>query len=282
MFLRGDGEFVDASEATRRAERARLDARVRDLEARVAAWSRDPSTEASALATQRARLEAMRAQRAALASATTPTRGRWFDARAVEVSPDVPRLATIEQQIARYFREVNEHNRVELADRRAPAPAPGAASYSGTESCRECHEDAYQVWTHTRHSHAYRTLEVVSKNFNLSCVGCHVTGYRASRVGARSCRTGASATCSASRATGRAACTSRPAGGRRARRRSGAPSTGSSARRSATRPSTPTASTTTGTLPFILGPGHGRPEGSPIPDPDASAAHLGEVDAAAD
>jgi hypothetical protein len=34
-------------------------------------------------------------------------------------------------------------------------------------------------------------------------------------------------------------------------------------------------------LPFILGPGHGRPAGSPMPDPDASAAHLGETDATA-
>jgi hypothetical protein len=27
------------------------------------------------------------------------------------------------------------------------------------------------------HGHAYRTLEEVHKEFNLGCVGCHVTGY---------------------------------------------------------------------------------------------------------
>lgn len=281
LFLRGDGDFIDASEATRRAEQGRLDARLRDLEARIAAWSRDPSTDAAALATQRARLATMRTQRAALASAPAPTRGRWFDARGFEISPDVPRLTTIEQQIARYFREVNEHNRVELADRRAPTPAPGAASYAGTESCRECHEDAYQVWTHTRHSHAYRTLEVVSKNFNLSCVSCHVTGYRQPGgsevvqneglrdVQCESCHGPGSLHIEARGRAARTATIRRTVDGQFC----------------ATQCHTPEHSDRFNYdryLPFILGPGHGRPEGSPMPNPDASAAHLGEVDATAE
>lgn len=280
LYLRGAGDFVDASESTRRADRARLDARISELDARIAAWTRDPSTEPAALAAQRGRLDEMRRQRAGLDRPSSPRSGRWFDARAVEVSPDVPRLPAIERQIASYFREVNEHNRVEFAERRAPAAPPGAASYSGTESCRECHEDAYQVWTHTRHSRAYRTLEVVSKNFNLSCVSCHVTGYRQPGgsevvqneglrdVQCESCHGPGSLHIEARGRANRVATIRRSVDGQFC----------------ATQCHTPEHSDRFNYdryLPFILGPGHGRPEGSPMPDPDASAAHLGETDATA-
>ncbi|MFO0627852.1 MAG: multiheme c-type cytochrome [Polyangiales bacterium] len=280
LWVRGGGGFTDASEATRRAERARLDARIADLQRRLDAWSREPGTDANALASQRARLAEMQRQREASARVAAPTSGRWFDARAVEVSADVPRATSVQQQIARYYREVNDHNRAAFADRRAPPAAPGAASYAGTESCRECHEDAFAVWQHTRHAHAYRTLEVASKNFNLSCVGCHVTGYRqpggsevVQNEGLRDVQ------CEACHGPGSLHIEARGHAARVATIRRTVDATFC-----ATQCHTPEHSDHFNYeryLPFILGPGHGRPEGSPMPDPDASAAHLGEADATA-
>ena len=90
----------------------------------------------------------------------------------------MPRAPAVQAQIATYFRAINERNRAEYATLRAPPAPPGTPHYVGIEACRDCHEDAYAVWARTPHSHAYRTLEDSSKNFNLSCVGCHVTGYR--------------------------------------------------------------------------------------------------------
>lgn len=280
LFLRGDGAFVDASESSRRAERERLDARARDLRARIDAWTREPATDPNALATQRARLAELERQRAAVDARTAPTRGRWFDYRALEIAPEVPRAPAIEAQIATYFRAVNEHNRVEFATRRAPPAPPGTASYVGAETCRECHEDAYQVWQHTRHAHAYRTIEVVSKNFNLSCVSCHVTGFRRPGgsevvqneglrdVQCESCHGPGSLHVEARGRAARVATIHRTIDG---------PFCASECH-------TPEHSDRFNFdryLPFILGPGHGRPAGSPMPDPDASAAHAGEVDATA-
>jgi hypothetical protein len=77
----------------------------------------------------------------------------------------------------RYDQRVNEHNRVSLADR-LPQPAKeGTAHYIGSEACKSCHEPAYTWWRDTKHGRAYATLEKLHKEFNLSCVGCHVTGY---------------------------------------------------------------------------------------------------------
>jgi 2',3'-cyclic-nucleotide 2'-phosphodiesterase (5'-nucleotidase family) len=178
LYVRGDGAFQDSSDASAAAERARLDERLHALAGRIAAWEQDPATDRAAIAAQRARLAEMTARRATLDHRTVPTTGRVFDARSFEIAPEVPRAPAVQAQIATYFRAINERNRAEYATLRAPTAPPGTPHYVGIEACRDCHEDAYTVWARTPHSHAYRTLEDSSKNFNLSCVGCHVTGYR--------------------------------------------------------------------------------------------------------
>lgn len=48
--------------------------------------------------------------------------------------------------------------------------------YSGSSSCRSCHDQTYQAWARTRHAAAYQTLAERDQNNNQSCVYCHVTG----------------------------------------------------------------------------------------------------------
>ncbi len=174
----GDGVFRDASERSATAERSRLDGRIQELQARIAGWEHDPHADAVAVAAQRARLADMQSRRSALARPQPPSRGRTFEARWLAVDPDVPRAPTVQAEIASYFRAVNDHNRAAYAVLHAPPAPPGTAHYVGIEACRECHEEAFEVWSHTPHARAYRTLADASKNFNLACVGCHVTGYR--------------------------------------------------------------------------------------------------------
>jgi hypothetical protein len=76
-----------------------------------------------------------------------------------------------------YDARVNEHNRVAFAGVSPPAVPPGAARYLGSAACKSCHAPAYAWWTRHPHGKAYTTLETLHKQFNLSCVGCHVTGY---------------------------------------------------------------------------------------------------------
>jgi hypothetical protein len=74
-------------------------------------------------------------------------------------------------------KRVNEHNREALAGLRPKPVAPGAPSFVGTQRCGECHAEALAWWRTHAHGRAYATLERRNKQFNLSCVGCHVTGY---------------------------------------------------------------------------------------------------------
>jgi hypothetical protein len=274
LYFRNGGHsdgFHDASESSANAARQRLDARITELRARIAMWENDPTVDRSAVATQRQRLAELERQRTHADSPAVPREGNYFRARTVEVSPDVAKLPAVTSRIAAYFRDVNEHNRVEYASLRAPPAPRGVAYYTGIESCRDCHEEAYEVWRGTPHSHAYRTLEDISKNFNLSCVGCHVTGYRqpggsevVQNEGLRDVQ------CESCHGPGSAHVAARGAAARRNTIRRDAP-----AELCATQCHTPEHSDHfdyAQYLPRILGPGHGRPIDQPTGDAGTPAA----------
>ncbi len=175
LKLHAQGAWHDASEWTLREARADLEQRVRELRSKVDAWSQDKSVRASELDAQRARLEQLKAE---LATQAQPSfTGRWFSAEITELAPEVPKHAETQARLKAYDRHVNEYNRVSLTHLKPAPAAEGAAHYAGTESCKGCHSEAYAWWKNTKHGRAYKTLEDLDKQYNLSCVGCHVTGY---------------------------------------------------------------------------------------------------------
>lgn len=64
-----------------------------------------------------------------------------------------------------------------------PQPHSSGHSYVGSESCADCHSEAYEVWENSKHSHATDTLVhpperyEVPRNFDPECLACHVTGW---------------------------------------------------------------------------------------------------------
>jgi Cytochrome c554 and c-prime len=79
--------------------------------------------------------------------------------------------------LASYYKSVNEHNREAFKDVLPPPVPAGQSSYVGVAACTTCHESERQFWDRTPHHAAYATLADQNKQFNLDCVGCHVTGY---------------------------------------------------------------------------------------------------------
>lgn len=172
---RGDGAWTDASEWTREGQRTHLRGRIDSLRARIEEWSAQ-DTAAADLADQRQRLARLEAEFEAL-DRPVETEGSFFTARYEELPPSAPRDDAITRLMSDLDRRVNQHNRDLFADW-APEPAPeGAARYVGSQACESCHADAMAWWRRHPHGSAYATLEERHKNFNLSCVGCHVTGY---------------------------------------------------------------------------------------------------------
>ena len=168
--------WTDVGTWAREAERARLLAQATELRARIAEWERDPSTAASDLAEQRSRLGELEAEARALVAVPDAPRGA-FTATLVELDPDRPREVGVTEILAAYDRRVNEHNREAFADWLPNPAAEGQPSYVGSEVCGSCHAEEIAWWRTTMHGRAYATLVDRHKEFNLSCVGCHVTGY---------------------------------------------------------------------------------------------------------
>jgi hypothetical protein len=110
-------------------------------------------------------------------SAADTERSNAFRAAYVALGSEQPKDPQVTGLLGAYDSRVNEHNRVAFAEVKPKPAAAGAASYVGSATCQSCHSEAYGWWTKHAHGRAYATLEHVHKQFNLSCVSCHVTGY---------------------------------------------------------------------------------------------------------
>jgi hypothetical protein len=176
VFRVGEGSFADVSDWTRRAARQADANRIAELTERIAQWRLDSKVDRARLAEQEQRLAAMRRALEQPSKAPRP-RGNTFAAHFIQLDPATPSDPGLRALLRAHDQRVNEHNRVAFAKLRPKPVAPGMAGYLGSERCQTCHAAAFDWWTHHPHGRAYATLERVDKQFSLSCVRCHVTGY---------------------------------------------------------------------------------------------------------
>ena len=163
-----DSWTIVPSAETQRRELARLDAR-------IAKFRADASADQSFVA----RLEQERVALAATIEKPAAVTGPVIvTAAQTKVSCRLAVDADAAKALRSYDDWVAAKNQQRFAGVRAPAPAKGQASYAGSEQCEACHADEAAHWATTRHGDAYATLVQVNKQFDLSCVGCHVTGFR--------------------------------------------------------------------------------------------------------
>jgi hypothetical protein len=104
--------------------------------------------------------------------------GSFFRYSIKEIRESFGKDPAIETDMAAYYKAVNEHNRTGV---RRPPAAPARPRPGRVRGRRRLLDvpprTARQVWNRTPHAHAYATLSSQFKEFNLDCVGCHVTGY---------------------------------------------------------------------------------------------------------
>jgi hypothetical protein len=170
----GKYEFADASQVAAEEGRLSLRGRIAELEGRLAQKGLRPDdARAGSAELVRLRGELAKAERREPAPD-----GSHFQYRLVEIKDKLGSTPDVAAAMSSYYKRVNEHNRVAFADRK-PEPAPeGQSSFVGVERCTTCHQEERVFWDSTRHAKAYETLSTQHKEFNLDCVGCHVTGYQ--------------------------------------------------------------------------------------------------------
>jgi hypothetical protein len=170
-------KFGDATGLELAQQREDIARRIDELHVKIEAWEREKSVSSTDLEARRADLTRLEAQRDGLDRRPPPAQGSFFRYTVKEIRDSLGKDAAIDADMGAYYKAVNDHNRVAFADRVPAPPAAGQASYVGVDVCTSCHPAARQVWNSTGHSKAYDTLTSQFKEFNLECVGCHVTGY---------------------------------------------------------------------------------------------------------
>jgi len=170
--------LADGGGLARDAELASLARRIAELEARIDGWEASGRVDARDLAARKADLAELREQRQALEQAPLPpAQGNTFRYQSFEVREGAGTHPLITQRLAAMNQRVNDHNRVAFADRKPPPAAEGQPTYVGVDECTKCHAAARKHWDARPHARAYATLQRISREYDLDCVGCHVTGY---------------------------------------------------------------------------------------------------------
>jgi hypothetical protein len=169
----GGGAVPSAAAWTVVPARAQLEAELARLDERLKKFAADPSADPAFLD----RLKDERAQvQAKLEGKPEGAAVAVFDQ--VKVTCKLPADEEAKQMLADYDTAIAVANKQRFTGVKPPPPAKGKAGYVGVEACADCHEDAVNFWKTTVHANAWETLVVDKKDFDLSCVSCHVTGWR--------------------------------------------------------------------------------------------------------
>jgi len=110
----------------------------------------------------------------------------------IPIAADLAEEPELRRLVTRHYGEVARMNLAAARRQGRPCPDPQAdqaafigleaAPPGGNSACQDCHPAAVAQWRATPHARAYATLERGEKGprqFDLDCVGCHVTGWRA-------------------------------------------------------------------------------------------------------
>ena len=173
LYVRGQKlEFADGSGLDTTERKLEIGRRLREIKTRLEQGG-SPRDLAALKQDQRA----LELELAKLPEAKPPAQGSYFRFQSVEVKEKLGSDSAVSLHIGAYYRRVNDHNREAFKDLLPTPAAPGQASYVGIDACTKCHESQREFWNQTAHAGAYPTLSSQHKEFNLECVGCHVTGY---------------------------------------------------------------------------------------------------------
>ncbi len=175
LSLAPDATLAGTASWELREPRSSLAEEIQRLEARLEQFERDPSADVNFLDRLRVERDHLKTRMNGSDEATGPV-ALTVDQVKVTCHREVDARST--KALKRYDGWVARENAKRFAGVKAPPVKRGQSGYAGTEECEMCHDEATAFWNDTVHASAYQTLVDANKQFDLNCVGCHVTGFR--------------------------------------------------------------------------------------------------------
>ncbi len=170
--------LVDAGSAEQaNARMAELDRNLAQLEADLARWRKDASSDQAFISAKVRQRDELRSERVRLGERKwrPPATGSYFTNVLIPIRRALPRDPALSASMRRLDQAIGAAN-LRVAEPPTPAGAD-RAFYVGGEKCVSCHKAAARFWKNTVHAHAWKTLVDVGKEAHDDCVSCHVTGY---------------------------------------------------------------------------------------------------------
>ncbi|MSP63394.1 MAG: hypothetical protein EXR72_24240 [Myxococcales bacterium] len=162
----------------RAREVARLEKRLAETDATLAALARDRDADLAFVKTQAARRATLAADRDRLRAApNTPPAGSYAIASLVPIRRRIPRDEKLAAAMKRLDADAGEWNRSHGEKVPVPSVKRGEARYVGIEECALCHEAPEKEWKTTVHARGWDELVKINKQWSFDCIKCHVTGY---------------------------------------------------------------------------------------------------------
>ena len=180
VMVRKTGPFTDAvGPGAARDVATQLDRQLASLDKDVAAFAADPNADYAFVASKKNERAALAADKAALARTPwrLPANGSFFGFEQVKINKALGCDAAIQKATGEFNLAVGQANVAFAAGQPIAKLLKGAPSYVGAEACADCHQEAVDFWKTTRHAQAWKTLEDRSQQFDLDCIGCHVTEW---------------------------------------------------------------------------------------------------------
>lgn len=175
--VKGDDTFVNA----RTGSKAELESVERQIEYVNGNINKlppaAPGEESPMLTTLRKRLDGLKLDRERLkvAAVDVPEDKHAFVWQSVRMDEGYPENAQIKASKVSTNKEIKRVNASQDFD--VVPVEEGSPFYVGNAQCKTCHTEAYAFWEKTNHGHAFETLVEKDKEYDQTCVSCHVVGF---------------------------------------------------------------------------------------------------------
>jgi hypothetical protein len=181
VTMRGQGPLADAiGPGAAKAKLAKLEPQITQLDADLAAFAKDKTADAAFVSQKQQEKFQLTAERDRLKNhpLVVPAKGSYFTLDQVKINKALACDAQVQDAVSKFYAATGEANVRAAAHTPVLPPAKGQSGFAGNATCTDCHGEAAAFWQKTVHATAWQTLVDRGQQFDLDCIGCHVTGWQ--------------------------------------------------------------------------------------------------------